>query len=194
MIIDRQRLMADILKSEEASEDWNKGEYHQAILDVCYEAWNLKENEAWDYKDLINHARFTYGEFAEFIVLAGKTNQQVTNGGFDQLFANGYASGEGGCFGQHTTTPMLSRLIRLMGDFGLDKTEIGAKVLEIMEFAGRAFKRELSREDYEDDQESNNDIYSGADDDYFAVDDPWMKYLNQLAKDVLDGKDIAKAA
>ena len=68
------------------------------------------------------------------------------------------------------------------------------KVLEIMEFAGRAFKRELSREDYEDDQESNNDIYSGADDDYFAVDDPWMKYLNQLAKDVLDGKDIAKAA
>ena len=192
MIIDRQRLMADIMKSKEASEDWNSGEYHQAILDVCYEAWNLKENEAWDYKDLINHARFTYGEFAEFIVLAGKTNQQVTNNGFDGYFQNGYADGVGGCFANHTTAPLHRRLIKLMKMFNLNKTELGIKALEIMESVERIFMRETKHKDDEY-TEIYQDVYDKYDKEYFNIDEQLMKYLNQFVKDTMSGKDALAA-
>jgi len=114
MIIDRERLMADIMKSEDAMESWNSGDYHQAILDVCYEAWNKEDNKTWDYRDMISFTRFTYGSFPELIVLAGKYNQQVTNGGHDQLFSNGYGDGVGGCFAKHREIPLHDRMIRLI--------------------------------------------------------------------------------
>ncbi len=64
---------------------------HQFILDVGYEWWQ-NQTGAY-YSDMIRYMVKTYGVFAGLMILVGKLNQQVCNGGWLQYYDNDYAGG-----------------------------------------------------------------------------------------------------
>jgi hypothetical protein len=67
---------------------------------------------------MITYMIDTYGEFAASMVLVGKLNQQVENGGYSQYYDNGYADGEGGCCTIHDPHhPLHSEMIRFIEYF-----------------------------------------------------------------------------
>lgn len=74
---------------------------HQHILDVGYSWWRNDAPPSTSYGDMITYMINTYGRFAGMMILVGKLNQQVENGGYTQYYDNGYADGEGGCFKIH---------------------------------------------------------------------------------------------
>ena len=90
------------------SSDENYGEYetevgvdnHQTIMNIAYNWWQQPENNG-DYVKMIEHMSKTYGFLYGGLVLAGKYNQQVGNGGHVQYYDNGLADGTGGCFDEH---------------------------------------------------------------------------------------------
>lgn len=85
---------------------------HQGVLDAAYLDWQ-KNDGINSYDDMLKNARFKYGEFAEFLVLFGKFNQQVCNGGHSQYWSNGYASSDTDGFGcDHEDSDLHDRLIR----------------------------------------------------------------------------------
>ena len=67
--------------------------YFQCVLDVCYSHWQIEANRSWTYRDMVDNAEKTYGSTAKLLVLIGKFNQQVTNGGVFQYYDNGFADG-----------------------------------------------------------------------------------------------------
>lgn len=89
-----------VLEAIKDDEDFLKGDYHQALLNICYSEWQ-KNSVDMEYGDMIAFAEKTYGELVAFAVLIGKYNQQVCNGGHAQYYDNGYASGEGGFATNH---------------------------------------------------------------------------------------------
>lgn len=83
------------------NEYFQKGDVHQAILEVAYDDWK-NNDQMGGYTNMIHHTLDTYGPLAAFAVLAGKHNQQVGNGGHMQYFDNGYAGGENGAFNRRS--------------------------------------------------------------------------------------------
>ena len=59
----------------------------------------VNKDEGWSYGDMLDNAREKYGELFFAMILAGKYNQQVCNGGHVQYFDNGYGDRDGGGFG-----------------------------------------------------------------------------------------------
>jgi hypothetical protein len=186
MQLDHQKLMIAIANDK----DFIRGEEHQAVLNVAYEEWNKPENKDWGYHDMVQWARFTFGDVAEFMILAGKYNNQVCNGGHSQYFFNGYASGDGGgCMKDHDTNCDLHRRMMDLGrKLSLDKTELGGAVFAIWkEFpsAAKESAKEAERARYDseynvdDDEES---MYEKLDDAYYKLNDEWEKYLNNYIK------------
>ncbi len=90
----------EILKAVKDDEDFLNGDFHQALLNICYSEWQ-KSSSDMNYRDMVAFGEKTYGEMVAFAVLIGKYNQQVCNGGHYQYYDNGYASGEGGCLTDH---------------------------------------------------------------------------------------------
>jgi hypothetical protein len=64
----------------------------QTLLNLGYSKWQL--NKKWHYHDMLKYVGDNYGELAQFAILIGKFNQQVTNGGHSQYYFNGYSSTE----------------------------------------------------------------------------------------------------
>lgn len=82
-----------LLEKVKQTESFQTGEYHQSILDVCYDEWQNGEYES--YSEMIRGSAKKYGELTYFAIAAGKHNQQVCNGGHYQYWDNRYASLEG---------------------------------------------------------------------------------------------------
>ena len=82
MLFNKKATLKAIQDSLDGTYNFNNGDYHQALLDICYDHW--KTEKGWRYEDMLKFAKLTYGELIEFIVLIGKYNQQVTNGGHYQ--------------------------------------------------------------------------------------------------------------
>ena len=127
-----------LLNQPAASSSIADGDYHQAILDVGYEAWQSPMGRQWSYADMVNHAAVTYGEAAKLFILFGKFNQQVTNGGHFQYYDNGYTSltKKGGFFRSarfDMDMELHKELIRLFKEYKLQMLPKGDAVLSILQ-------------------------------------------------------------
>ena len=94
------KLKISNLKKENLLDLKDNGEidFHQTVLNIGYHYWqNCSKN--LDYAHMISYMEENYGELFSGLILAGKLNQQVCNGGFIQYYNNGYADGIGNCNG-----------------------------------------------------------------------------------------------
>jgi len=179
------RLVNEVQKRQ----TYKDGDGHQAILDICYDEWNRPENKDWSYADMVSYAKIMFGPFAEMMILLGKYNHQVCNGGHDQYFTNGYAdTNGGGCFADHShDVPLHKRTMKLMQKFGLDKTKLGKEVYDIQSKFVRltrvAWERERADEDRYDEP-----VYDEIDTRYFKINEEWEVFLRNYANDVLAGR------
>lgn len=65
----------------------------QDVLDLGYNEWQKPEHEhTWGFEDMVHWVASQFGEVAALIIMFGKFNQQVENGGITQWLDNGYAS------------------------------------------------------------------------------------------------------
>lgn len=96
------------------TESFQKGDIHQAILDIAYDDWQQKEKMGirWGYQNMIEAVDKEFGEEFGMLILLGKYNQQVCNGGHIQYFDNGYASNGGGCMQKHGADIQLHNVLR----------------------------------------------------------------------------------
>jgi len=74
------------IKSQDSTDD-----RHQAVLNVAYDYWQKNHFLHWTYADMTDNTGVIMGEFAKWLVLIGKYNQQVTNGGHSQYHYNNYS-------------------------------------------------------------------------------------------------------
>lgn len=155
----------------------------QSLLDFCYVDWNLPENKGWSLEDMLNNARFTYGEVVELACLLGKYNQQVTNGGHMQYFDNGYSGSHPKRFSEYDySVPLAERMVELLEQFKLSETELGKQVTKIAkDFIFRTTN--YTESDYdEDEDEGGGDKMPGYDDldtAYYKLDEAWTKELER---------------
>lgn len=156
---------------------------HQAFMDLAYDGWSQGGAEHWSYQDMLNNARFVYGEIVEMAIMLGNYNYQVENGGHSQYFENGYASEGGGCFNDHDPDcPLVSRLITLIDKHGIAKTELGKKVRGLLcEFQVRTSDNH-NREDLEDFENPDYEPYGDLDDQYYEFHTQWMAELESYLK------------
>ncbi len=112
------------------------GDFHQAILDVGYDAWNL--NKLWSYNDMVEFVKSEYGDKFALLILLGKYNQQVGNGGHVQYFDNGYASVVSSGVGDHKEVEQHEDMIDMFRKTSeLFDIPEGKKIYDIMvEFGG----------------------------------------------------------
>ena len=207
-------------KNKEIDEDDNNKEiidYHQTILNIGYKWWqnqfNPNKNE---YIDMIDYMADTYGEIFAGLILIGKYNQQVTNGGHTQYYGNGYADGKGGCFSDRDFDhPLHKRLISWFEkiieenqnkDYKDDLNDAFNVVKKFMdipidteEYIEEEVYLDEDDEDFDDsnveyEEVENNDYgqmdYNYAekiDKEYYLVNDQMMKALEQISKELLNG-------
>ncbi|MCF7866765.1 hypothetical protein K9L67_05990 [Candidatus Woesearchaeota archaeon] len=131
-------------------------EYHQAILDVGYNWWQDKNSEVNSYSDMIYKMDKDFGYKFALLVLLGKYNHQVGNGGHIQYFDNGYASaGSSGFGGNHKNIELHYKMIEWFKNSGLDEIKIGKKIYDIMVESGEIFE-EMTEGDQECDMCDGN--------------------------------------
>lgn len=168
-------------------EDYKAQDYHQAILNLGYNEW--QNDKDWNYVDMLNYMKHTYGDLAMWAVLIGKANQQICNGGFIQYFDNGYASeGKGGFSSRHSTTLELHDIAcNGIEETDLIKTEVGKTVHEI-------FEEFYIERDEDEGYILNDDELSNLDDRYYEVNEEWEKLLNHFFKVELEKVILTKAS
>jgi len=165
----RERIRQDLTFNPDMS-------LHQAFMDLAYDGWNQGGAEHWSYQDMLNNARYVYGEIVEMAVMLGNYNYQVENGGHMQYFDNGYAS-EGKDPYADKDCMMVSRLITLMDKHGIAKTELGKKVRELL----CEFQVRTSCCDDPMDEEYGAD-YDDLDSQYYNLNKQWMAELESFLK------------
>ena len=185
MLINLNQLLPEL----ENNENLKAGDCHQAILDVCYDHWNKDENKGWSYVDMANFARFRFGDLIQFLLLAGKYNQQITNGGHCQYYENGYASGKDGYEPRRVDTNSLHHeMMTRFKELKLDQHPIGKEVFKIQE---RFYRMMYDWTPPEDEGEPYFPKESDElDTKYFELNDEWMEYLNSYAKEFVHNKTV----
>ena len=126
------------------NESFQTGEFWQAVLDVGYEEWQKPKHEDWNYGQMVAWMGETYGPVAKFLILAGKYNEQVENGGHRQYFDNRYADGGDGRK-PDPEIPLHEEMVTLFEELSLHLHEntVGAEVLSIV----KDFKIELNEDE-----------------------------------------------
>jgi hypothetical protein len=118
------------------TDSYKEKEYHQAILDVAYALWQDKKFKAVNsYAEMVDYMEKKYGSFTKFIILAGKFNNQVCNGGHTQYYENGYADRKDTGFGDDhdPEIPLHKEMVELMQKFNFNNISVGRPVFEIMD-------------------------------------------------------------
>jgi len=110
------------------------GDFHQAIMDVGYNWWVDKSDDVNSYDQMIFKMEKEFGYKFALLLLLGKYNQQVGNGGHVQYFDNAYASINNDDIELH------KQMIEWFRKAGLDKTDLGRNIFEIMEDSGDVFE------------------------------------------------------
>jgi hypothetical protein len=136
--------------SKDVKENFSEDGYWQSVLDLGYNEWNRPDGNVHSYEEMIDWVRRNYGDFAATVILVGKFNQQVCNGGHFQYYDNGYASHGGGCFNKHGEDIQLhNEMVDGMKKLGMnDASKLSKKVFEIMS----NFKVEIDEESYIEEQ------------------------------------------
>ena len=194
-------LVTDKLKQEvlKKTEDVKEEGYHQTVLNIIYNHWQ-KDNINMSYDDIIEWIKEVYGEFAQLLVLLGKYNQQVCNGGHYQYYHNRYTGIE-----ENETEAQIhlhKKLVTLLSKSEL-KDAISLQVLKLID----EFYIELDTEEYieeeifedegiiYDEYENSNylevvntDMLSRFDTEYYAVNEEFMEIVEQHIKDKITEK------
>lgn len=128
--------------------------------DTAYQGSLLKENSHWqalctapnvfleplnlpNYGERVEAIEERFGPAAALLILLGNFNYQVSNGGHDQYFHNGYADGVGGFFQNHDSSiPLHKRMTELFRQLKFYHLPQGREMLAILE----AFRIELDEE------------------------------------------------
>lgn len=222
-----------------SDDDFAKGEYHQAILNVGYGEWqrrtglircdithydkvkdervnvfsgtkdqchqwldenkdeyddlNMKAQDTeknaelnWGYSDMVKWMRVTYGSWFAMMILLGKYNQQVCNGGHIQYLDNGYASVSMRGWGGADDIGLHQNMENYFKNFWLKELPHGEEIFEIMEDFRPEFKRDFA----EGDEIAEDEFYGqfdGLDNRYYKIQEEWMDQLNKYAKSVMSG-------
>lgn len=106
----------------------------QEILNIGYTEWQKPEND-WGFARMLNWMSKNYGEESAFLIMLGKFNQQVENGGITQWIDNGYASNDKKhSYGrdQRIDISLLEKMIEYFESSPLKETEIGEKVYHLL--------------------------------------------------------------
>ncbi|MEA2019047.1 MAG: hypothetical protein U9N59_11420, partial [Campylobacterota bacterium] len=151
--------------------------YHQSIMNIMYKYWQQKDVNM-NYDEITNWFKNEYGELAQFAVLIGKYNQQVTNGGHIQYYFNRYSGIE-----EDETRAVLNlhkTLVTLLNKSKL-KDEISLQVFKILE----EFYIELDEERYIEEEVYNDE----GDMNIEEYDNP--NYLEIINTDMLNQFDLA---
>lgn len=107
-----------------------EGDLHQSILDLGYCWWQNKNVDS--YYSMVDRMSKKFGDEFGLLILLGKYNQQVENGGHVQYFDNGYASVNSSGYGSHTDIELHEEMIELLENSELSNNNLGRKVLDIM--------------------------------------------------------------
>lgn len=187
-------------------------EYYQKIMDIGYDEW--QKNDNWTYPDMIEWVKQNYGEDYSFMILFGKLNQQVGNGGFMQYWDNGYASIHSSGFGnRHSDSELHEEIISYLEKNLLDIPH-RAKLLDILKTFNESVQDigdecpechgdgEVENYDYDPEDEYDDEYLSCPecdgggkisydshlsflDDRYYDIDNDIMDYLENHAKKLL---------
>jgi len=170
-------------------------DFHQAILDVGYSWW--QNNEVESYADMVYKMEKEFGYKFALLILLGKYNQQVGNGGHIQYFDNGYASaGSSGFGGNHRDIELHDEMIEWFKKAGLDETNTGKIIYDVMVESGEVFEDmaegeqrcgECDGSGYVDNYKMYGEVLSRLDDKYYTTDD-WEDILNKFSKDIIKEK------
>jgi len=190
-----KKLIEEINKrKEEVARDG----YHQTVLSIMYEYWQRKDVNM-NYDEITTWYKEEYGSLAQFLVLIGKYNQQVTNGGHLQYYFNRYSGTEDD--ETRVDLNLHKQLVVLMNKSEL-KDEISQKVFKILEelYITLDTEQYIEEEIYEDGEfeieevenenyleVENTNILSKLDDEYYKICDVFMIQLEQYAKDKITG-------
>lgn len=164
---------------------FKNGEYWQAVLNLGFAWWRLAPSGI-GYADMIEWTRLSYGPFAQLCILLGKYNQQTTNNGHAGYWDNGFAGGRSG--DPDEDIPLHKDMMRLMTEFGLDKTPLGEKVYGAMGLFEIHFP-----DPYDDCDCCEDDDYprlktSKCDDEYFAVAAAWEKFFGKAVRKAIEAE------
>lgn len=173
--------------AERNDEDYKKGDVHQAILNLVYDHWRSRKGAT--YGDAIAWAELELGPVAAFAVLFGKYNYQVCNGGHDQYFDNGYASGGGrvSLFGD-PVLDLHKKMVKLFRELKFDSTKLGREILAILE-EFKVQNVEGFHYEWDEDEEIEIEVEDPAylqvengdtlDARYYNINDAFVKHLNE---------------
>jgi hypothetical protein len=189
----------------------NSSDLHQSLLNIGYNWWNENKVKELSYGDMINHVEKEYGEFVACMILLGKYNQQVCNGGHSQYYNNGYADGLGGCFSERDFShPLHKKIIKFIKNLE-PKEEIEILLRNKLYVILNSFQdahidtdeKIWEQEEYYDEEEEeyqneevevNNDDYGQfinydlirkLDDDYYKINDYLLVWYNKLISNYL---------
>lgn len=204
-LISLKDLDADIIEIN----DEDKVDYHQTILNIGYGWWNGHPNpNNYSFADMIEHMNKSYGIIYGTLVLIGKLNQQVNNGGFLQYYNNGYTRKRKDDFGQSLHTRIIVDLLDIIAELE-NKDILTAGEFSTLKEALRIFQAYLNipvdteksyREEveYEEDGEPyfqvedvENDDYGHLTDtdsldildgQYYDIDEALMEVMNKISK------------
>lgn len=155
--------------------DYQNNDIHQSILNTCFDEWNCRTN--YSYAEIVDWMEQEYGKLAAFAVLVGKYNQQVENGGHEQYFNNGYASGNyelteaGYC-------PLHEKMKELFHYLSFDLDEEGKSVYNIV----KSFELDHSEDDDDETRITGWFVVDSGrlDREYYKVNKKWMEYFNSF--------------
>jgi len=144
---------------------------HQAVLNVAYNAWQA-DTTGWNYGDMTVNVSDKLGTFAQWLVLIGKYNQQVCNGGHLQYKWNNYAD----------THDTLVRLTKVYGPEVLEP-ETYKEAMTILEGYNEVEPEEVYNDCYYDDEDEDEWRWDNQEPeyeyDYSALDTRYYK-IDQL--------------
>ena len=211
-----ENLEPDII---ELSDDMNTIDFHQTILNIGYGWWNNKPNpNEFSYSDMIDYMDKTYGQIFGTLILIGKLNQQVNNGGFIQYYKNHYSRVNETDYEQSLHIRLVKDLTEIIGEIKEKDKLIDIAGFIILNEALGIFKdylkvpidlEETTEEEVEYGNETDgfffemeqveNDNYGthcdpelldDLDERYYRLDEKLMELLNIISKLCFESKEV----
>lgn len=188
---------------KECEEFWSSAsdEEKKTFSSQKLESDSNKEND-WGYSQMIDWTQETFGDEFALLILLGKYNQQVGNGGHVQYWDNGYASYHtGGVFSDHEEMGLHALMIELFEKYKYDDSETGKRILKILKsfFVDIDHERYIEEEFYDEDEQEyytesvENYEYGSVlnyhqleklDDQYYK-EEIWEKIVGEKAKKLI---------
>jgi len=144
----------------------------QAALNVAYAEWQKPENQNWNFEEMVLNCD---SQLMREVVLLGKMNQQIENGGFCQWVDNGYC------------TPKLLETIVT----ALDRTETGKQIVALIAKFAEYIEEDGWDWDEEYQESMGSNIADRCDDVFCKLQDQWHTELGLLWDGKLEQLGVA---